>query len=234
MKIVKRYPYRELERITRSDGVRHYVDPDTGEHLPSVTTVLSSTADKRALLEWREWLGDKKADAVRDEACALGTLMHTHLECHIAGTPRPRGSNLIRVLAQHMADQIINNGLCHIDEVYASEEILYYPGLCAGTVDGVVSFKSDCPFDIELGVPTIIDFKTAKKMKERKDITDYLTQVAAYGMCHNHLYSTNINQAIIFMVDRDKKYKEFIVKEDDFEFFQSQWLNRLDQYYAKQ
>ena len=54
MKLTNPYKYRDMERVTRADGVRHYVDPDTGEHLPSVTTILSATADHKELMEWRE------------------------------------------------------------------------------------------------------------------------------------------------------------------------------------
>ena len=221
MKLVQRYDYVPIERINLS-GRRHYKCPKTGQSLVSVTSVLDSTADKSGLLEWRKRVGDKKANEIQKEALGLGTLMHTHLECHLANTARPTGNNLVRLQAAAMADQIIEQGLSQIDEVYGSEVSLYYPGLYAGTADGVGLYH---------GEPCIFDFKTARKMKKLEHIQDYLLQLCAYILCHNELYGTAIKTGIIFMVDRDFNYQQFTLEGSEFQDKTMAWIGRLDRYY---
>jgi len=224
LKLVQPYAYCSLERITRPDGVRHYIDPDTGKHLPSITTILSQTADHTELLEWRERVGDKKADQTRDDALALGNLMHEHLENHVMGIPRPKGNNYIRLLSRNMSDKIINGGLCHVDEVWGCEVPLYIPGLFAGTTDLVGVYK---------GVPAILDYKTAKKMKlqSHKVVQDYICQTTAYAMAHNFHYGTNIETCIIFMVDRDLNFDTFVIEGKEFYNAVVRWESRVIQYY---
>jgi genome maintenance exonuclease 1 len=220
---VRRYDYPTLERNTQANGTRHYTCPQTGKPLASVTTVLDQTSDKSGLLEWRKRVGDKEADRIKHEAVGLGSLMHTHLEHYVGGLPRPGGTNLVRQQAEAMADQIIEYGLNQIDEWWGSEVALYYPALWGGTCDLVGVYK---------GQPAIIDFKSARKMKKREHIENYLIQTAAYGIAHNELYETNIKTGVIFMVDRDFNFQEFLLEGDDFRAMSDAWFDRLEQYYA--
>src|SRR3569832_2205721 len=126
MNLIERFSYQPLERHTQDIGVRHYVCPESGKLLPSVTTILAATGDKTALIEWRERVGDRKADQIKQEACALGSLMHTHLECHMRREKRPGGNNYIRLLAERMSNQIIERGLVQVDAVYGIEVALYF------------------------------------------------------------------------------------------------------------
>jgi hypothetical protein len=224
MKIIKRYPYRDIKKITQPDGVRHYIDPDNGELLPSVTTILSSTANQKELLEWRLRVGDKKADEVRDEATGLGTLMHTHLENHALGIPRPRGTNIVRKLAEKMSDQIIQHGLIHVDEIWGLEVALHAPKLYAGTTDLVGIYN---------GVPAIMDYKTTKTMKSRAKIQDYMCQASAYTLCHNFHFGTDIKTCVIFMVDRQFKFQTFVLEGKEFDIAVKQWEERVVQYHNK-
>ena len=91
------FEYKDLEKVTLETGYRYYVDPD-GNRLSSVTTILSETSDNPGLLEWRERVGNRYADAIMVEACNLGTLMHEHLECYVQNIDRPKGNNILRVL----------------------------------------------------------------------------------------------------------------------------------------
>jgi ATP-dependent exoDNAse (exonuclease V) beta subunit len=224
MQITKPFPYAVLERVTLEDGSRFYVDPD-GNHLSSVTTILSATADMTGLNEWRAWVGDKKADQIRDEACALGSLMHTHLEAHIQDIERPKGKNQIRMMAENMADVVIARGLNNVTEVWGMEEILYHPGLYAGTADLIGCHN---------GEPCIFDYKTARKMKTKADIGDYACQLAAYAFAHNALYGTDIKKGVIFMVSRDLKFEEFVFEGAEFEAATTEWLRRVEEFLSSQ
>lgn len=223
MKINKLYEYVALERVTNADGTRFYTDPTDGSPLPSVTTILSGTADKSGLKEWEEFVGKKKADLVRLEATNLGTLMHTNIENHILGIPRPGGNHLLRKQAYRMADQIIENGLCHVDEVWGQEVGMYFPGLYAGTTDLVGVHK---------GEPAIMDHKSAKKMRSRDMIEDYFCQMCAYALAHDEVYGTKIRKGVIFMCARDLEFKEFVVEGNEFDRCMDRFLTRMEAYFA--
>lgn len=221
MFINPKYQYSEVVRVTEPNGYRHYTCPVSGKQLPSVTSVLGATADKTFLKEWRERVGEEEAERIKKEALGLGTLMHTHLENYIHGVPRPGGNNLVRVMAERMADTIIARGLVDVDEVFGSEVILYYPELFAGTTDLVGVYH---------GKPAIMDFKTARKMRTREQIEDYFLQTCAYMQAHNEVHGTDIRTGVIFMVDRDYNYQEFIVEESDVETYTMSWIDRLERY----
>lgn len=220
--ITERFTYKILEKITYPSGARHYLCPDTGIKLPSVTTILDRTSPpKKELLEWRKRVGDKEADRIKFEALGLGTLMHTHLENHIRGIPRPGGNNTVRIMAEKMADAIIAHGLTSVSEVWNVEAALYCSGLYAGTCDGVGLFN---------GQQAILDFKTAKRLRTKEMINDYFLQVAAYAVAHNELYETDINTGVIFMVDREYNFRQFIVEGEEFQTKKLEWYDRLEQF----
>ena len=222
MNIVERYSYKSLERVTFPNGARHYICPETGSKLPSVTTILDKTAgDKKELIAWKNRVGESEAERIKNEALGLGTLMHTHLEKHILGEQRPGGNNLVRVMAERMADQIINRGLVKVEEVWGSEVALYYPSMFAGTCDLAGLYN---------GKPAIMDFKTAKKMRNRKMIDDYFHQLCAYGIAHNELFDTKIRTGVIFMVTRTYDFETFVVEGDEFSEYESKFLDRLEQF----
>lgn len=218
--INRQYDYNKLERVEDEKGNRLYQTP-TGAH-PSVTTILDATDDNQALKEWRERVGEKKAQQVKEEATGLGTLMHEHLESYIQSIPRPGGSNIVRKLASNMADQIINRGLCNVDEVWGFEEPLWFPNLYAGTTDLIAVYN---------GQPSICDYKTTNKMKTRDKLDSYFCQGAAYALAHNELYGTDIKQIVIFMVSRDLQYETFIVERDEFDKWADKFVERLNKYY---
>jgi hypothetical protein len=224
MKIINHFDYPEISRTTHQDGSRFYVCPKTGEHLPSVTTVLSATANKEGLRLWEEFVGKKKADAVREEALLLGTLMHTHLENHVQGIPRPRGNLPIRMLAERMANKIIEKFMPHVDEVWGMEVALYFPHLYAGTTDLVGVFK---------GEPAIMDYKTAKNIRTRSQFEDYFLQMAAYAIAHNEVYNTDIRKGVVVMVSRDLEYMEFDLSNREYEKAVDDFLLRYDQFLTK-
>lgn len=214
------FTYPTLDRQTRPDGVRHYVSPD-GQALPSVTTILGGTADKTHLKLWEERIGTKKANDIRDEAAALGTLMHEHLECYLEGRDRPRGNNIIRQMSRRMSNVIINDGLSQVDEVWGVETPLYFPGLYAGTSDLIGLHK---------GTPAILDFKNARKMRTMDMIGDYGCQGAAYALAHNCLFGTNIRKVVIFMCARDLQFQTFVWEGDEFNKSADEWQRRLIEY----
>jgi hypothetical protein len=220
MNLIDRFQYKTLEKVTYASGARHYICPETGSKLPSVTTILDKTAgEKTALLEWKKRVGEVKAAQAQKEGLGIGTFMHTHLEKYVMNQPRPGGNNPMRVMCERMADQIIERGLVHVNEVYGSEVQLYCPQMFAGTTDLVGLYKNQ---------PAIMDFKTAKKIRKRDMIDDYFHQLAAYGMAHNELFNTQIRTGVIFMVSRTYEFETFIIEGAEFKGYEDKFLDRLE------
>ena len=96
-------------------------------------------------------------------------------------------------------------------------------------MDGLYAGTADC-IGLVNGVPSIIDFKTAKKIKRREWIEDYFLQGCAYANAHNVMFGTNISQIVILMVDRDLVFQAFTVKTAEFNVLTRKWKNKLIQF----
>ena len=201
---------------------RVYKTPD-GEKLPSVTTILSATKDQTHLIEWRKRIGEEKAAQITKEASGVGTSMHNNLEKFIAGLPRQPGNNAVHVQANNMANVIIENGLVNVDEVWAMEQSLYFPGLYSGTTDLVCVYK---------GNPCIADYKQTNKPKKEEWVEDYKMQLVAYILAHNEVYGSDIKEGHVFMCSRDLQYQQFDLWPKDFAEYQDKWLSKVEEYYS--
>ena len=218
-----KYDYPNLKRIQTKKG-RQYTD-GTGEPVPSVTTILSDTGDKTALIAWRKRVGDAEATRISTESAGLGTKVHNSLEKFILQEDYEiKGNNHISIMARNMVDEMIAKGLSKVDELYGVEVGLIAQGLYAGTADGI---------GLHEGEEAIIDFKTAKKIKKREWIEDYFLQGCAYALAHNEMFESNIKKVVILMVDRESNFAEFIIEGEEFDRYCDKWANRLADYYAK-
>jgi hypothetical protein len=200
---------------------RVYLTPD-GEQLPSVTTILSATKDMTALNEWKKRVGEEKAKQITTEASGVGTAMHSNLERFIAGLQRQPGNNPVHVQANLMADEIIKNGLAHVNEVWAMEQSLYFPGLYSGTTDLVAVYKDN---------PSVCDYKQTNKPKKEEWVEDYKIQLVAYILAHNEVYGTDIREGHVFMCSRNCEYQQFDLWPKDFDEYQDKWLAKVEEYY---
>jgi genome maintenance exonuclease 1 len=220
MLLNSKFEYKPLTREERG-GSRLYSTPSGA--VPSVTTILDKTKDKTFLIEWRKRVGDAEATRISTESAGLGTLMHKHLENYVLSIDRPKGNNQVQIMATAMADTMIRDAFCDIDEVWGIEAGLYYPELYAGTTDMVGVHK---------GTPAIIDHKTTKKTKKKEWIEDYFIQCCAYALAHNQMFDTNIKKAVVNIVDRDAKLQSFVIEGNEFDSYAEKWAVRVDQYYT--
>jgi genome maintenance exonuclease 1 len=219
---VERFDYQPCRQITdKVTGKRVYETP-TGETLPSVTTILSATKDMTSLNEWRKRIGFEKAAEITKSAAGVGTAMHKNLERFMLGETRMPGNNLVHVKANSMADVIIQNAFSDVQEVWAMEQSLYYPGLFSGTTDLVCVYKDK---------PSICDFKQSNKLKKEEWVEDYKIQLIAYILAHNEVYKTDICEGHVFMCTQDLVYQQFDLLPKDFNKYQDMWLNKVEEYY---
>ena len=221
--IIEKYDYKEIKR-KQIDGKRLYACPD-GNAVASVTTILDKTKDKSHLIAWRKRVGEAKAQEIVTEAASVGTRMHKYLEDYIefGEWPTP-GSNPYAQQAHKMAEQVRDNAMGDVDEIWGSEINLYHPKIYAGTTDLVGQYK---------GQPAIMDFKQTNKPKKAEWVEDYYLQLTAYALAHNEVFGTNIREGHIFMCSRDLQYQQFDVWPDEFNKWEQKWWDRVYQYYDK-
>lgn len=213
-----KYTYPSLERVDLEIG-RHYLDSNNNP-VPSVTTVLSATSkSKDGIAQWRNRVGDAEADRIVKQSTDIGSSVHDSIEKYLNGDLWDIFENTENeFIAKKIAHKFINDGLNNITEIWGLEVGLVLDNLYAGTADCIGEYNS---------IPTLIDFKTAKKIKKRDWIEDYFLQGCAYANAHNVMFGSDIQQIVILMVDRDLVFQEFIVRPNEFKILTNKWKRRL-------
>ena len=225
MLIKSKYEYPALERVDLEIG-RHYLDSNQ-KPVPSVTTVLSGTSrSKDGLIQWRNRVGEEEAERIIKQSTDIGTAVHEAIENYLNGKPWNNFEEIDdrTYIAKKISDKFIKDGLNGITEIWGIEVGLLLDNLYAGTADCVGEYE---------GIPSLIDFKTAKKIKKREWIEDYFLQGCAYANAHNVMFGTKIEQIVILMVDRNAIFQEFIVRPTEFNFLTRKWKNRLIEFNNK-
>jgi genome maintenance exonuclease 1 len=224
MIINDKFKYPILERVDTDIG-RHYLDSNN-KAVPSVTTVLSGTSkSKDGLIQWRNRVGEEEADRIIKQSTDIGTAVHEAIENYLNGESWNNFEETHdQLLAQKISNKFIKDGLKGITDIWGLEVGLVLDNLYAGTADCVGEYE---------GIPTLIDFKTAKKIKKREWIEDYFLQGCAYANAHNVMFGTKIEQIVILMVDRNDIFQEFIVRPTEFNFLTRKWKNRLIEFNNK-
>jgi len=235
--LIERFNYTPINRQS-VEGKRLYVTPD-GTKVPSVTTILDKTKPQEkidALNNWKKRVGEKKAQEIVTEAAGRGTRMHKFLEDYVkTGIVNEPGSNPYSKQSHIMAKHVIEKGLSNVNEIWGVEVPLYFPGLYAGTTDGC---------GLHLNEESILDYKQTNKPKKEEWIEDYYLQLTAYALAHNEVHGTNIRKGVVLMcvspkmneqlvVVEEPTYQEFILKPEDFSYWEAKWWDRVEQYYSK-
>jgi ATP-dependent exoDNAse (exonuclease V) beta subunit len=190
----------KLEQITSSDGTRFYNTP-SGARYPSVTTVLSQHS-KKAIMEWRQRVGAEEANKVSRKAASRGSHIHQLVEDYLQNKPvNPRS------FFDKENFEAITPLLDRINNIRCQEVGLFSHHLrMAGTVDCVGEFD---------GKLSIIDFKTAKRAKDKSWIENYFMQGAAYAIMFEELTGISVPRCVILISVDDDTPQAFIVKRDN-------------------
>ena len=149
----------EMEAETTETG-RTYCTPE-GINLPSITTVLSILS-RDSIAKWRKRVGEEEADRISYRASTRGTAVHEIIEKYLDNKEDYRDGYTPDIIESFINIKPILDG--RIGRIYAQEAPLYSNHLgVAGRVDCVAEFD---------GKLSIIDFKTSKKPKQTKWITN--------------------------------------------------------------
>lgn len=188
------------------NGVRYYALP-SGEKFKSVTTILSEKTDKKALHEWRTRVGKEEATRITVQANRRGTSVHSIAERYVLNEDnfyrKEMPSNI------DMFNQLKPKIDKHIDNIYGVELPLFSKTLkAAGKTDLIAEYD---------GIPSVIDFKTSRKIKKPEWIQNYFIQATTYSMMFESLYKIKIPQIVILIaVDHEKEPQIFKLNRGDY------------------
>jgi len=192
----------ELEQVTGEHG-RYYTLP-TGESFDSVTTILSKYY-KKDFSGWKKRVGNKRATEILTQAGIRGTAIHDLCEKYILND-HDYAKGAMAVNKEQFLSSLKPTLDEHVTKVYGVEFPLYSIKMkTAGTVDLLCDWN---------GVPSVVDYKTSKKIKKEEWIENYFVQASVYAlMATQHLELPFHQIIILMMVDNDKPivYKKLIV-----------------------
>jgi len=176
--------YDDLVANTQSTG-RTYTTPD-GRKYPSITTVLSILSEE-SIAKWRARVGDEEANKIGQRAAGRGTLVHSIVERYLLNEDTTEFLPHIRQSLENLRP-ILDERL---GTIYGLEVPLYSSHLgLAGRVDCVAEFD---------GVPSIVDFKTSKRVKKKEWITNYFAQMAGYAVMWEERTGIPITNTVVIM-----------------------------------
>lgn len=189
-------------------GRRYYASP-TGELLPSVTAILgeSDIIDHTWLDEWKARVGEEEAKKVSTQAAYRGTMIHSMAENYVLNKEDYTGGHMPFNIMQFKTIQKELDE--HVTCVRGIELALWSDKLkTAGRCDLVADWD---------GVPSIVDFKTSKRIKKVEDILGYFVQCSAYACMIQERHGLVVNQIVIVMsVDFEDKALVFKVHTRDY------------------
>lgn len=205
----------EMDAETTETG-RTYKTPD-GVKLPSITTVLSILS-RDSIAKWRKKVGNAEADKISYRASTRGTAVHEICEKYVNNDPDYNKTTRIdpdtgeTTLVPYTPD-LIQSFLdlkpildSRLSLVYAQEAPLYSTHLgLAGRVDCVGIFD---------GKLSIIDYKTSRKPKQTKWITNYFMQEAAYAIMWEERTGMPITQ-LVTIVSVDQHEPQVFIEHRD-------------------
>jgi hypothetical protein len=176
--------YNDLVTDTRETG-RVYVAPD-GSSYPSVTTVLSILGED-SIRAWRARVGEEEANKISHRASSRGTAVHSIVERYLRNEDT---SDNLPHIKQSLANlrPILDQS---IGKIFGLETALYSRHLgMAGRCDCIAEFD---------GVPSIIDFKTSRRVKKKEYISSYFAQMSAYAIMFEERTGMPITNTVVIM-----------------------------------
>ncbi len=197
----------KLEQTT-INGKRHYIDPlgsvlQKGVALPSVTTALSKVGEA-GLKFWKKRVGEAEANRVSGRALKNGNELHSIIENYLGNNPINEFKNEVSLkLFEQMKPE-----LHKINKIRAQEVQLYSTKLgVAGRVDCVAEYD---------GVLSVIDFKSARKKKQKSWILKYYLQATCYSLMVEEITKIKIDQIVILISAEDGTVVPYIENRENY------------------
>lgn len=205
--------------------------------LPSVTTILRLTEDEDAKENLRKWqhkmdkiYGVGGADTQAQKARDRGTMLHEAIDgfwkwkgTYEEYSPEPEDVGQWNELGVDLFWENISQWV-KLHKPYVKEWELNvisnkdYP--YAGTLDLILKD--------EQGVITLVDFKTSKRQKMRKWLTEYWLQAAAYAIAYEETQGEEVKELELLIISPGE-CQTFI--EELWQPYAEAWESRLECFY---
>jgi genome maintenance exonuclease 1 len=193
--------YDDLVTDTQPTG-RTYVTPD-GNRFPSITTVLGILSED-GIAAWRQRVGEEEANRVGTRAANRGTQVHSIIEKYLKNEDTEGYLPHIQQSLQNLRPILDNR----ISKIYNLEAPLYSVHLgVAGRVDCVADFD---------GVPSIVDFKTSRRVKKKEHISGYFAQMSGYAVMWEERTGMPITNTVVIMDVDDNEPLVFKEHRDNY------------------
>ena len=218
----------KLPMLYREDA-RIYLRP--GLRMPSVTTILSATADKSGLEKWKAKVGLEEADRIRDHAAARGTKIHRWLESYLVHGVSPSEG----LLDGSEDDPDLGFWYGLLPEVEKLNDLHIVEGMVwNNTPHGAYAGTVDLCCRIGDGPLRILDLKTKRKKLPRNWCGNHFCQLALYAMGVNNTHpEMDVRHGAILSIDEQTlKPVVHLLDEPEMELFQITALDRVRRYFA--
>ena len=160
----------------------------------------------KAIHQWRARVGDEEANRVSSQAATRGTRIHQLCEDYLNNDDIDTSKYTLHDAINFKELKPILDR--NIDNIHLQEERLYSDYLkIAGTVDCVAEWK---------GKLSIIDFKTARKAKNREYILNYFCQATAYAIMYEERFNSPVSRIVILISVDDEEPQIFEDRRDNY------------------
>lgn len=182
-----------------------------------MTTVLSETADKSGLDEWRKRVGEEEAERILQESLMYGRSLDALVEHRFLGDliepdhESDVGYGLYRQLVPHL-EKIQSFGT-QIKLWSDRLRILGRPDII-GEYDGVFS---------------VMDIKNSRSHKDERYAEDYFLQCTMYGLMMQEKMGIVPEQVVLLIADRSSTFPAVYARP--FKSLVMQAKSRIDAYY---
>ena len=195
----------ELESTTTEKG-RVYKVPG-GNLYPSITTVLSSY-NKQAILEWRQRVGEEKANEISRKAAGRGTKLHNTVEKYLLNEMTDMKLQTMMPDIKEMFFDMRKIIDANIGDIYGIEQPLYSHKLkLAGRCDCIAEWNGEL---------AIVDWKTASRTKDKDHITNYFMQATAYAEMFEEITGKAIETIVVAISVQSESPQLFVEKKSKY------------------
>jgi hypothetical protein len=205
----------ELESTTTEKG-RVYKVPG-GELYPSITTVLSAY-NKKAIMEWRQRVGEKTANEISRKASGRGTKLHNTVENYLLNEMTDmKMQTMMPDIKEMFFDmrKIIDE---NIGDIYGIEQPLYSHKLkLAGRCDCIAEWNGEL---------AIVDWKTASRTKDKDHIQNYFMQATAYAEMFEERTGRAIDTIVVAISVQSESPQLFVEKKSKYLLPLNEYIER--------
>mgnify|MGYP003340566925 FL=1 len=176
-----------------TDSGRIYTTPE-GNKYKSITTVLSHYG-KQAIYEWRQSVGEERANEISRKAANRGTKVHKICEDYLNNEITELKMQMLMPNLKELFFKIRPIIDANVGRIYSQEQALYSDEFkIAGRVDLIAEWN---------GKLAVIDFKTSSKQKEEENIQNYFMQCTAYALMFSERTGMWIDDIVVLIATEE-------------------------------